>query len=172
MVRLIRNGKRLIYDPWLGKEMPINHYPFKSYRLFKNQIKQEIPTYNVGSQIELWAEATKKHEGWFTTSRSQRNNNPGNLRYSGYTASLGENKGKDDKNFIIYKDYETGFNALKQFLVDAASDKLRSYKRDMTLLQFYQVYAPSADGNSPKNYATFVANQLKVNINTKIKTLL
>jgi len=35
VVRIIRDGKRLIFDPWTGEELPINHYRFKSYRLFK-----------------------------------------------------------------------------------------------------------------------------------------
>jgi len=34
VVRIIRNGKRLIYDPWVGKELPINAYSFRSYRIF------------------------------------------------------------------------------------------------------------------------------------------
>ena len=33
-VRIIRNGKRLIFDPWLGEEKPINYYQFRSYRIF------------------------------------------------------------------------------------------------------------------------------------------
>jgi hypothetical protein len=34
VVRFNRNGKRSIYDPWLGKDLSINYYPFKSYRVF------------------------------------------------------------------------------------------------------------------------------------------
>ena len=38
VVRLIdNNGKRLIFDPWEGKYLPINHYTFRSYRLFKTK---------------------------------------------------------------------------------------------------------------------------------------
>jgi len=124
------------------------------------------------SRIEDWATATQKHEGFYKGSRSYRNNSPGNFRYTKYTASLGANKGKDDKNFIIYNSYEIGFNALKQFLTDACNGELRAYRPDMTLLQFYGVYAPSADGNSPKNYATFIANSLGVPISLQIKYLL
>jgi hypothetical protein len=122
--------------------------------------------------IDKWAKSIEKHEGFYIGSRSWRNNNPGNFRYSKYTASLGDNKGKDSKNFIIYNTYDIGFNALKQFLTDACKGELRAYKPDMTLLQFYSVYAPSADGNSPLRYATFIANSLGVPITTKIKTLL
>jgi hypothetical protein len=31
----ITNGKKMIWDPWLGKELPLNYYKFKSYRNFK-----------------------------------------------------------------------------------------------------------------------------------------
>jgi hypothetical protein len=34
VVRIIRDGKRLIFDPWEGCELDINHYKFKSYRVF------------------------------------------------------------------------------------------------------------------------------------------
>jgi hypothetical protein len=121
--------------------------------------------------IEQWARAIQKHEGWFNGSRSFRNNNPGNLRYTTYTASLGKNKGKDNGNFIIYVDYETGFSALKQFLKDAATDVLRAYRGTMTIYDFYSVYAPSGDGNYPKGYAEAVAADLGVSPKVKISTL-
>lgn len=129
--------------------------------------------------IEQWAKAIQRHEGYYAPgsqypngSRSYRNNNPGNLRYTTYTASLGKNRGKDSANFIIYVDYETGFKALKQFLIDAASNVLRAYRGDMSLLGFYQVYAPSADSNNPANYAQAVASDLGVAVSVAIKTLL
>lgn len=126
----------------------------------------------MANRIEEWAKLIEKHEGFYKGSRSYRNNNSGNLRYTSYSASLGENKGKDSGNFVIYKTYEIGFNALKQFLIDACMNRLRAYDSEMTLLQFYQRYAPSSDGNSPKNYATFIAKGLGASINTKIGTLI
>ena len=36
VVRLVdEKGNRSIFDPWTGKKLPINHYQFISYRLFK-----------------------------------------------------------------------------------------------------------------------------------------
>lgn len=139
---------------------------------------------------EKWALAIKRHEGWITPggaypngSRSYRNNNPGNLRYTSYTAALGKNKGHDDKNFVIYVSYEAGLAALKQFLIDASTDVLRPYrvkaselKKDsagkLTLYEFYSVYAPSTDGNYPRGYAEAVAKDLGVSPETRIKDLL
>lgn len=37
VVRIYDNGKRMIFDPWTGQFLSINHYPFRSYRLFKNK---------------------------------------------------------------------------------------------------------------------------------------
>lgn len=36
VVRLVdKDGNRSIFDPWTGKKLPVNHYQFISYRLFK-----------------------------------------------------------------------------------------------------------------------------------------
>lgn len=35
VIRLVKDGKRIIVDPWGGVERPLNFYPFKSYRLFQ-----------------------------------------------------------------------------------------------------------------------------------------
>jgi hypothetical protein len=122
------------------------------------------------SQIEKWAEAIKKHEGWYVGSRSYRNNNPGNFRCAKWL--MEEFGGTCVDNFIKFPTYETGWKALTSFLTYACEGALRSYKPEMTLLDFYKVYAPSADGNSPKNYATAVAKDLGVSINTQIKEFL
>jgi len=129
--------------------------------------------------IKQWAEAIKKHEGFISPggaypfgSRSYRNNNPGNLRFSTYTSSLGKNRGKDDKNFIIYESLEIGTKALHQFLIDAATNVLRAYRGEQTLYEFYAAYAPTADGNYPRGYAEAVAKDLGVPPTTKIKDLL
>lgn len=34
VVRINKDGKRTIFDPWLGSVQSINHYPFVSYRIF------------------------------------------------------------------------------------------------------------------------------------------
>lgn len=122
------------------------------------------------NRIEEWAKAIQKHEGYFPGSASYRNNNPGNFRCSSLV--MGEfGATKCVNNLAVFPTFEKGFAALKQFLIYACTDQLKSYKKEMTLLEFYSVYAPSADGNSPFNYSTAVAKELGVLINTKIKTL-
>lgn len=121
--------------------------------------------------IEAWAKAIQKHEGYFPGSASYRNNNPGNFRCSGLV--MGEFGAiKCVNNLAVFKTFEQGFNSLKQFLIYAGEGKLRAYKPEMTLYQFYFVYAPSADNNNPKNYAEAVAKDLGVSPDTQIKQLL
>ena len=109
----------------------------------------------------------KRHEGWFFGSRSQRNNNPGNCRYSsvGYLPIYGK-VGKDDKNFAIFKDYETGYLYLKN-LVKHKVNKNPSWN----FYQFFEVYAPSFENDS-KRYAEIVAKSCGVSPTTTLSKIL
>ena len=115
----------------------------------------------------LWAEAIKKHEGWYVGSRSYRNFNPGNLKLTSYTRSLGALAKGDDKGFAIFPTYEAGWNALLQFLRDARANQLiayRNYAKNRgravpTLNDFFQVYAPQSE-NDTNHYAQVVANYI------------
>lgn len=130
------------------------------------------------NRIEEWAKAIQKHEGYIAPnaqypngSRSYRNNNPGNFRCS--LLVMGELKAiRCEDNFAVFPDYETGWKALVQFLTYAAEGALRAYKPEMTLYEFYAVYAPGGDGNYPKVYAEAVAKDLGLPATTKIKDLL
>lgn len=123
------------------------------------------------SFLDQWAMAIQVHEGYFPGSKSFRNNNPGNFRWTKFVQdSLGAT-GKDSSSFATFPTYQAGFNALKLFLTMAATNRLRSYRGDMTLLDFTKVYAPSEDNNNPLVYSNFVAKRLGVTINTRIKDL-
>ncbi len=123
--------------------------------------------------LQKWAEAIRKHEGWFDGSVSQRCNNAGNIRLTDYTKKyLGAVGICPTANFAYFRTAEEGMEGLLIHLYYAATSQLKNYKGDMTLLEFYNSYAPSADGNSPKNYATAVAKDLGVTIDTKIKSFL
>lgn len=113
------------------------------------------------------AEAIKIHEGWFKGSRSQRNQNPGNLRYAKQLGTTGQ----DDKGFAIFKTYDDGFAALCKLITNARDGKSKVYKPEMSLVEFFSVYAPAFDHNDPNAYAKFVAQKLKVSIDFKIKDL-
>lgn len=144
-------------------------------------------------KIIKWAEAIKEFEGWKPGSRSYRTNNQGNLRYTSYTKSLGA-IGKDAGNFCIFSDEQAGFDALCQFLTDAAGRKLKPYHvfsfaiayhrkmmpegkngdelPDFSIRDFFHIYAPSSDSNNPHIYASFVAGKLGVEPEYLIKDLL
>jgi peptidoglycan hydrolase-like protein with peptidoglycan-binding domain len=126
------------------------------------------------SLIEVWAKAIQSHEGYYKGSRSYRNNNPANFKSGTLTSfmkSLGAT-GVDSGGFCIFPSYEIGFKALCNFLEMACKDKLASYQSGMTLLQFYNKYAPSSDGNNTLAYAKTVAKAIGGTINTKIVELL
>lgn len=138
-------------------------------------LKKVMPPTQHPSRRLLWAEAIKKHEGWYVGSRSYRNNNPGNFKgvLSPYMKSLGATS-RDPQGFLIFPTYEKGWQALLTFLADAQANDLIPYrtfatKRDQylrsknlpegpkdkkgrsicTIQDFYQVYAPESDDVVP-----------------------
>jgi hypothetical protein len=79
---------------------------------------------------------------------SQRNSNPGNLRY----AKQKEATGKDDKGFAVFPDGPSGWRALhNQIKLDQ--------KRGLLLFQFISKYAPPNENNTSK-YLEFVVDEL------------
>lgn len=117
------------------------------------------------SRITDWALAIQQYEGWYEGSLTHRTNNPGALRFSKYES--------DNRNgFSVFKDYETGFKALEYQLTIATDGRSNVYNPEMTLLEFFEKYAPKSDNNNPKKYAEFVAKRLGVEMSVKIKELL
>jgi hypothetical protein len=119
------------------------------------------------NKIGAWADAIQVHEGWFPGSRSYRNNNPGNLRFVGQRLAIGS----DSSNFCIFKTYADGRATLEQMLINAATGKSSVYRPEMSLLDFFNKYAPSADNNNPGAYAADVARRIGVPVETQIKNL-
>lgn len=119
------------------------------------------------SKIEAWADATQQHEGWFPGSRSYRNNNPGNIKYVGQPSAIGS----DSLGFCIFATYADGRKSLTDMLIRAATPPAEGYNPEMTLVQFYERYAPSSDNNNPLAYAQFVARKIGVTVDTQIKNL-
>lgn len=139
--------------------------------LLKKRIENN-KEYKEEPKIEDWAVAIKEFEGWFPPgekyphgSRSYRNNNPGNLRYSPYEID-------NVDNFSIFPDYETGMKALKHQLRIAVEGKSKYYNPELTLNAFFSIYAPSNDGNHPLRYASYVAEKLGVTPYFKIKNFI
>lgn len=121
-----------------------------------------------GDLMGKWADAIQTHEGWYSGSRSYRNNNPGNLKYVGQARATG----KDSGGFCIFATYADGRQELIDLLTRAASGKSSYYRPEMTLVDFYNVYAPSSDNNNPNAYAVAVAKSMGISVNTQIKSIL
>ena len=97
--------------------------------------------------------------------------NPGNLKYTSYTASLGGKLGKaatDGGTFCYFDTYEEGFKALTTFLTMAAQGKLKPYPLGITLDKFSSIYALPPN----KNYVNTVAARIGVSPQIRIKELL
>jgi hypothetical protein len=114
------------------------------------------------SKLEAFCLAIRTHEGWFAGSRSQKNNNPGNCRYSsvGYL-DIYKPVRKDAQGFAIFKDYATGWLYLQNLI----REKIKAHPQ-WTLLQFFNNYAPAEDQNDPIAYAAAVGKQLGVDYKT------
>ena len=78
-------------------------------------------------------------------TRSWRNNNPGNLRYTKYSRSLGA-IGKAG-GFAVFPDYETGINAMASLL------KSKNYEH-LSLAQAIARYAPYHENDTDQYIAT------------------
>lgn len=117
------------------------------------------------SKIDLWCEAIKRME-----KAKMSLNNPGNIKCDHIMHK--DAMGKDYRGLCIFPTYDKGYLALRNMLVRACTTGSSSYHPDMTLIEFYHVYAPTSDGNYPLQYATFVANYIGVPVTTKIKELL
>lgn len=165
----------------LGIPVPTGYFGSTTQKFVKNyQITHGIkPTGNVGPitlmslngkvKLDLWCEAIKELEGWYVGSRSYRNNNPGNLKFVGQKRAIK----KDKDGFCVFANYADGYQELKDLLIRAATTPDSStYQANMTLLQFFRVYAPSSDNNLPDIYAQKVAQKIGVGVDVPISSLI
>lgn len=119
------------------------------------------------SKLQTFCLAIKQHEGWFPGSRSQKNNNPGNCRFSsqGYLPIYGH-VGKDPQSFAIFKDYATGY----LYLQNLVKSKI-SVNPKQSFYAFFEVYAPSFENDS-KHYAEVVAKACGVSPSDPVSKIL
>ena len=139
---------------------------------FPKPIKTTMDTQTTQNpKLESWCKAAQEYEGWCENppSRSYSNNNPGNLEFNGQVNAKLET-GHTPNRFAHFNTYTDGFEALYNLFLRACSGQSRIYNPTMTLLDFYNVYAPSSDGNDVNAYATYIANALGVPVDTQICT--
>lgn len=128
-------------------------------------------------KLDRVAEAIMAFEGWRPgtdqeASRSYRNSNPGNLR-----SGVGEIR-KDD-GFAVFGSWEDGVHALVWDLQVKCSGLSKAclpsgsrLKKTHNLYDLFMVYAPTDDGNHPRQYAEFVAERARINPNDPIAKIL
>ena len=90
---------------------------------------------------------------------SQRNNNPGNLRFAGQREAIG----MDDNNFARFPDPPAGWRSLHaQIKLDQG--------RGLTLEKFIRKYAPSNENDS-ENYLAFVCGEIRAEPDTLLSNI-
>jgi len=116
---------------------------------------QDLPA-PVKYSLEIFCAAIQEMEGYYPGSRSFRNKNPGNCKFSavGYMPVYG-NVTKDAGGFAIFPTYDLGWLYLKNLV------KTKAQRHPYwTLLEFTSNYAPVTDNNDPRAYAVFIAKKL------------
>lgn len=116
------------------------------------------------TKLDLWIEAIDKVE-----KSKPSMNNIGNIKCNSIMHV--DAIGKDYRGLCIFPTYEKGYNALRNLLVRAGTGKSKVYHPEMSLLDFFNKYAPSSDNNNPNAYANTVAKHIGVPVSTQIKTL-
>ena len=117
------------------------------------------------NRLEEFGTAVKTHEGWYSGSRSYRNNNPGNLRWSKYQTGVRD-------GYAYFSTYQKGWDALIYDLRAKCTGNTKTkLGPDSTILQFCEVWAPSFDGNRPRVYAEFLASRLNLSIYSTLKEI-
>ena len=118
-------------------------------------------------------------------SLSYRLNNPGNIRCSaGNEANWNYLATGQSNNFCKFPSYEVGYTALKNQVRSVATGKSATYNgkakelyklangSQLTLIQYFSIYAPTSDNNNPQKYAEFVAKECGISAKTQIGDLL
>lgn len=85
--------------------------------------------------------------------RGIKNNNPGNIRYTGTKWKGLADPPSDEKGFCRFVDT---FHGLRALCINALSIYQKGAR---SLLDFTTAWAPSSDGNEPEEYARFLATR-------------
>jgi hypothetical protein len=112
--------------------------------------------------LDAMAQAIYYFEGHRPSDRNHRNNNPGNLRQAN------EVMPEDSDGYVVFPHFVTGYEyLLGDIRAKVTGHNSHGLGRTSTLVEFFEVYAPSGDSNHPRHYATFVAWWLSVTYSTQ-----
>jgi hypothetical protein len=133
--------------------------------LMVEEIVEPAPAPEPVDKIGILIDAIEQFEGYYLGSRAHTNNNPCNLRWSKYQS--GKLAG-----FSYFDSYAVGRKACRHQITIAADGRSSVYYPEMTLLQFFNVYAPPSDNNQPNVYHSFVLRATQFDENTRMRDLL
>ena len=110
-----------------------------------------------------------QYEGFSPGTRAFRNNNPGNCKFSqkGYRAIYGKVT-QDKDGFAIFPTASLGWLYLQNMLLNWAKDE----RKEWTIKQLIEVYAPALDDNDPIAYSKYLVTHLGVDSGTTLKALI
>ena len=112
------------------------------------------------SSISTIASTIQQIEGYYPGTLAYRNNNPGNLVYTGQPGAT-----RGTGGFAIFDSYQDGWNALQRQIQLYAD-------RGLTIEQMMAIYAPASDPrNNPAAYAQSIAATLGVDPSTALADL-
>ena len=130
------------------------------------KLKEQIISFGGRRTFRQLAEAMAKMEGFYIAgSRASRNRNPLNIKwvsdkYSKYIGAIS----KDDKNFCIFPDSETGFNGCIKDIKIKAGKNTDGWKTGTgltgksTIAEFIRVWSDT----DQESYIKFVSKELKL----------
>jgi hypothetical protein len=119
-------------------------------------------------KIKKLAEYIRDYEGK-PGDRNYRNNNAGNCKFhhGGYLPKYGKVT-CDKDGFAVFPTWEQGFLYLCNMLKNWA----QTSRKDWTILQLIESYAPRKDNNDPVAYANNLTKRLGVEPSAKLSSLL
>jgi LAS superfamily LD-carboxypeptidase LdcB len=124
----------------------------------------KLPGSDAGSQF---LNAVAEFEGAFADKSPnipQTNKNPGNIKGNGSSFVEKFIKQKypdaklslDDKNHIVFETEQQGWDGFKEYMNQNFAGKYDPYKSAKTVGEYFQIYAPSSDGNNLSEYMKFI----------------
>lgn len=118
------------------------------------------------NELERLAYGIQQAEGFHPGSRSWRNHNPGNLRYSPYMSH-------EDDGFAVFSSYASGWLALIGDLAHKCLGRSSSgLTPESTIMDLAHVWAPASDDNIPETWADNVCIHGHFTPTTKLKEIL
>lgn len=127
---------------------------------------EEISQDENRKETRNWWEQRENSKDYGNTP-AVRNNNPGNISD---TAFWGRKVAWE--RFTVFDSPKQWYEALVKKIDNIKSWGSKVYSPEMSLLSYINKYAPEWDGdNNPKEYAKFIANEIGISIDTKIKNI-